>query len=211
MLRSASLSAPICDAQFRSIPEARRSRWTRRRAGPGGPAPGGCGRPWFRPVFGDRDEIAFPFRLSRENGAVPDLLGDFEGTLLSDGNQACAASAPITLARVSANRGEAEANAGGGGDCIVRANFRSGTGTVGREIEKLFPGAERGRRRSGIANHGCDIAQPAARATRKILPESFQKAFRQVTKEASRLKRRRIASESPGLPPKGRRRGAFLN
>ena len=45
MLGSASLSAPICDAQFRSIPEARRSRWTRRRSGPGGSAPGRCGRP----------------------------------------------------------------------------------------------------------------------------------------------------------------------
>ena len=55
--------------------------------------PGKMRTAWFWPVFGDRDEIAFPFRLSRENGAVPDLLGDFKGTLLSDGNQACAAYA----------------------------------------------------------------------------------------------------------------------
>ena len=73
--------------------KARRSRWTRRRSGPGGPAPGKMRTAWFWPVFGDRDEIAFPFRLSRENGAVPDLLGDFKGTLLSDGNQAYAAYA----------------------------------------------------------------------------------------------------------------------
>ena len=44
-------------------------------------------------MFGDRGEIDFPFRLDRGNGAVPDLLGDFEGALLSDGNRACAAYA----------------------------------------------------------------------------------------------------------------------
>ena len=55
--------------------------------------PGKMWTAWFRPVFGDRDEIAFPFRLSRENGAVPDLLGDLKGTPLSDGSQACAAYA----------------------------------------------------------------------------------------------------------------------
>ncbi|MDE0110815.1 MAG: transposase [Albidovulum sp.] len=48
---------------------------------------------WFRPVFGDRGEIDFPFLVDRGNGAVPDLLGDFEGALLSDGDRACAAYA----------------------------------------------------------------------------------------------------------------------
>ncbi|MDE0532504.1 MAG: hypothetical protein OXI01_13805 [Albidovulum sp.] len=51
-----------------------------------------CGPPRFRPVFGDPREIDFRFQLDRGNGAVPDLLGDFKGALLSDGNRACAAS-----------------------------------------------------------------------------------------------------------------------
>ena len=93
MLRSASLSAPIYDAQFRSILESKVIAMDETPIRAGRVGPGKMRTAWFRPVFGDRDEIAFPFRLSRENGAVPDLLGDFEGTLLSDGNQAYAAYA----------------------------------------------------------------------------------------------------------------------
>ena len=37
---------------------------------------------WFWPAFGDRGEKDTPFRLSRKNDVVRDLLGDFEGTLL---------------------------------------------------------------------------------------------------------------------------------
>ncbi|MDE0305593.1 MAG: transposase [Albidovulum sp.] len=57
--------------------------------------------PAFRPVFGDRGEIDFPFRLSRENGAVPDLLVDFEGALLSAGNRAYVGSRNEAVAHAS--------------------------------------------------------------------------------------------------------------
>ena len=93
MLRSASLLTPICDAQFRSILESKAVAMDETPIRAGRVGPGKMRTAWFWPVFGDRDEIAFPFRLSRENGAVPDLLGDFKGTPLSDGNQAYAAYA----------------------------------------------------------------------------------------------------------------------
>ena len=93
MLRSASLLTPIYDAQFRSILESKVIAMDETPIRAGRVGPGKMRTAWFWPVFGDRDEIAFPFRLSRENGAVPDLLGDFKGTLLSDGNQAYAAYA----------------------------------------------------------------------------------------------------------------------
>ena len=69
--------------------------------------------------------------------SAKDLMGE-SGARSENGvrQELYAASALISPARVSAGRGEAEANAGGDG--IVRANFRSGTGAVGREIEKLF-------------------------------------------------------------------------
>ena len=93
MLRSASLLAPVCDAQFRSILESKVIAMDETPIRAGRTGPGKMRTAWFWPVFGDRDEIAFPFRLSRGNAAVPDLLGDFEGTLVSDGNQAYAAYA----------------------------------------------------------------------------------------------------------------------
>ena len=93
MLRSASLLAPVRDAQFRSILESRVIAMDETPIRAGRIGPGKMRTAWFWPIFGDRGEIDFPFRLSRENGAVPDLLGDFEGTLLSDGSQACAACA----------------------------------------------------------------------------------------------------------------------
>ena len=93
MLRSASLLAPVCDAQFGSILESKVIAMDETPIRAGRTGPGKMRTAWFWPVFGDRDEIAFPFRLSRGNAAVPDLLGDFKGTLVSDGNQAYAAYA----------------------------------------------------------------------------------------------------------------------
>jgi transposase len=45
---------------------------------------------YFWPVYGDRDEVAFPFAASRSRQVVEGLLAAFEGTLLSDGYAAYA-------------------------------------------------------------------------------------------------------------------------
>ena len=65
MLRSASLLAPVCDAQFRSILESKVIAMDETPIRAGRTGPGKMRTAWFWPVFGDRDEIAFPFRLSR--------------------------------------------------------------------------------------------------------------------------------------------------
>lgn len=48
---------------------------------------------YFWPVYGDRDEVVFPYASSRSHENVEAFLGDFEGTLLSDGYGAYSAYA----------------------------------------------------------------------------------------------------------------------
>lgn len=48
---------------------------------------------YFWPIYGDADEIVFHYAPSREHRHVQALLGDFSGTLLSDGYEAYAAYA----------------------------------------------------------------------------------------------------------------------
>ena len=40
---------------------------------------------YFWPVYGDQHEVAFPYASSRSHHHVPEILGDFTGTLLTDG------------------------------------------------------------------------------------------------------------------------------
>jgi hypothetical protein len=40
---------------------------------------------YFWPIYGDQDEIVFPFTKSRAHGHVQEFLGTFAGTILSDG------------------------------------------------------------------------------------------------------------------------------
>lgn len=44
----------------------------------------------FGPVYGDQDEIAFPFAASRAHAAVREAVGPFCGVLLTDGYTVCA-------------------------------------------------------------------------------------------------------------------------
>ena len=48
---------------------------------------------YYWPVLGDRDEVVFHFAPSRAHHHVARFLGDFEGTLVSDGYGAYAAYA----------------------------------------------------------------------------------------------------------------------
>jgi transposase len=43
---------------------------------------------YFWPVFGDKNEVAFPFSVSRAAGMVRDVLGEYCGVLISDGYRA---------------------------------------------------------------------------------------------------------------------------
>ena len=50
--------------------------------------PGKMRQAYFWPIFGENNEIVFHYAPSREHRHVENFLGDFEGTLLSDGYQA---------------------------------------------------------------------------------------------------------------------------
>ena len=60
------------------------------RAGPRKGKPGKMKIGYFWPLYGDRDEVAFPFAPTRAHVQVEAILGDFRGTLVSDGYEAYA-------------------------------------------------------------------------------------------------------------------------
>lgn len=91
--RTGELLEPIYEAQLASIRESRvlamdetPIRAGRKHGKPG--KPGKMKTGYFWPLYGDRDEVAFPFAPSRAHAQVEALLGDFRGTLLSDGYEA---------------------------------------------------------------------------------------------------------------------------
>jgi len=49
------------------------------------PPPGRMNRCYFWPIYGDQDEIAFPFSPSRGSELIEELLRDYKGKLLTDG------------------------------------------------------------------------------------------------------------------------------
>lgn len=99
MSQGAQLLEPIYDAQLESI---RRSRVvamdeTPIKAGRAGPGKLKAG--YFWPVYGEHDEVCFPFFESRQHACVKELLGDKpqEGAvLLSDGYAAYSRYAQVT-------------------------------------------------------------------------------------------------------------------
>jgi transposase len=50
--------------------------------------PGKMRTAYFWPVYGDKNEVVFPFSLTRGGGTVREVLGNYRGVLLSDGYQA---------------------------------------------------------------------------------------------------------------------------
>ena len=85
--RAAALLEPICEAQLASIVSGRivamdetpiRAGRKKRKMRTG----------YFWPVYGDRDEVAFPFARTRGRPHVEEILGAFDGTLVSDGYEA---------------------------------------------------------------------------------------------------------------------------
>jgi transposase len=86
--QAAWLLEPIAEAQLTSVLGSRVLAMdeTPIRAGRG--AKGKMKTGYFWPIYGDRDEVVFPFSASRARQVVEGLLADFEGTLLSDGYRA---------------------------------------------------------------------------------------------------------------------------
>ena len=83
--RVAELLDPICTAQFNSILSSRVLAMdeTPIRAGRG--SKGKMKTGYFWPIYGDRDEIVFPFSPSRGAGLVENVLEGYSGVLLTDG------------------------------------------------------------------------------------------------------------------------------
>ena len=93
MHRTTALLEPIYEAQWESIRESSvlvmdETPIKAGRVKRAGSKPGKMKTGFFWPVYGDRDEIVFPFSSSRSYGVVPELLGSYEGVLLSDGYEA---------------------------------------------------------------------------------------------------------------------------
>ncbi|MFH1279357.1 MAG: IS66 family transposase [Candidatus Eisenbacteria bacterium] len=86
--RTAALLEPVYTAQLQSIlsSDVLAMDETPIKAGrKRSPPPGRMKRGYFWPVYGDRDEIAFPFSRSRGRELIEALLRDYRGKLLTDG------------------------------------------------------------------------------------------------------------------------------
>lgn len=83
--RVAELLDPICTAQLTSILSSKVVTMdeTPIRAGRG--SKGKMKKGYFWPVYGDKDEIVFPFSPSRGADLVEEVLGGYRGVLLTDG------------------------------------------------------------------------------------------------------------------------------
>ena len=85
--RAISLLEPVFEAQCRSVLDSAVIVMdeTPIRAGRDPDKPGKMKKCYYWPVLGDRDEVVFPFAPSRAYHHVKQFLGDFEGTLVTDG------------------------------------------------------------------------------------------------------------------------------
>ncbi|MDQ7008365.1 MAG: IS66 family transposase [Acidobacteriota bacterium] len=85
VLRTADLLAPICQAQRQSILESSVIAMDETPIRAGRKGRGRMKMGYFWPIHGDRQEVIFPFVPTRAHGVVHELLGSYEGVLLTDG------------------------------------------------------------------------------------------------------------------------------
>ena len=85
--RAVALLKPVHDAQWRSVLESAVIQMdeTPIRAGRQPGNPGSMKKGYFWPVLGDRGEVVFPFATSRRHEHAAEFLGEYSGTLVSDG------------------------------------------------------------------------------------------------------------------------------
>ncbi|ASJ74625.1 IS66 family transposase [Granulosicoccus antarcticus] len=104
--KSIELLRPIVAAQLVSVLESQTLAMdeTPVKAGPSKKRPGKMQQGYFWPMYGDKDELCFPFAASRGMKVIEELLGvHFSGTLIADGYAAYAAwvkgNSQVTLAQ----------------------------------------------------------------------------------------------------------------
>jgi transposase len=88
--RTAELLEPIYEAQLASILTSRVLAIDETPIRAGRKTKGKMRTAYFWPLYGDRNEVAFPYASSRAAAHVKSILGDFSGTLVSDGYDAYA-------------------------------------------------------------------------------------------------------------------------
>jgi transposase len=91
--RAIDLLRPIVDAQSRHQLQGRVLAMDETPIKAGRKKKGKMRQAYFWPIYGDADEIVFHYAPSRAHDHVQAFLGDFNGTLLSDGYEAYAAYA----------------------------------------------------------------------------------------------------------------------
>jgi len=83
--RAIDLLLPIVDAQLANVLLSRVLAMDETPIKAGRREKGKLHQGYFWPVYGEQNEIVFTYNASRNHSCVPDILGDFSGTLLSDG------------------------------------------------------------------------------------------------------------------------------
>jgi transposase len=83
--RAIELLRPVCDAQWRHILQSRVLAMDETPIKAGKAGKGKLKTTWYWPVYGEDDELCFTWSESRGSAHVKEQLGDFAGTLLSDG------------------------------------------------------------------------------------------------------------------------------
>jgi transposase len=83
--RVAELLDPICTSQFNSILSSGVLAMDETPIRAGRKSKGKMKTGYFWPIYGDRDEIVFPFSPSRSGDLVEEVLKDYHGVLLTDG------------------------------------------------------------------------------------------------------------------------------
>jgi len=91
--RAIDLLRPIVDAQSRHQLQSRVLAMDETPIKAGRKKKGKMRQAYFWPIYGDADEMVFHYAPSRAHSHVQAFLGDFNGTLLSDGYEAYAAYA----------------------------------------------------------------------------------------------------------------------
>jgi transposase len=86
--RTADLLQPIYAAQLASVLKSRVLTMDETPIKAGRKGHGGMKTAFFWPVYGDKDEVVFPFSPSRAAAMVREVLGEYCGVLISDGYQA---------------------------------------------------------------------------------------------------------------------------
>ncbi len=83
--RAIELLAPIVDAQLSNVLRSRILAMDETYIKAGRKQKGKMRQAYFWPLYGDLNEVVFAYTSSREHACVQDIIGEYQGTLLSDG------------------------------------------------------------------------------------------------------------------------------